>query len=508
MFHLMNVKTTLILLCLLLVPLTIFGKTLHLDIEKEIPDLSELEEDLLNISIGTGSTVKILMDSDHVKTVKTGENFTVEKTETHQGSVTIIGGNTDIQGVLEGDLVITSGNLLVSGTITGDILATGGNIDLRDHAVIKGNLMTLGGTVQKSEDVVVEGEMKTVDAGKYLSKLLVPIGEREDTLVKNGEFFHIPLDSAHSGDVAVRGGRVNVEGILNGDLAVLGGVVEISGSVNGNVVLIAGQLVLMKNAEINGEVAALGGELKKQKGSIIRGSEVDLTGFPLVSTLMRWVLDQSDVDIPEVHVETPNLLYFHYYAIAWWFLITIIIMVCFGRNADQANQQMRAESGKCLLTGFLFHTGTLLALLILLSLLLAFGLLIAASLGIIGIPLFFAATLLLLAVIIFWIGVGLFAVPVGCLFIGNRIMTFLGRPHTPLLVSSFIGLLILGACRFIPFGFGFLIWHIWAMVAIGATVLSKFGTHKPWFSRKTGLKKSAAEKSEANKIPEPDVPSN
>ena len=87
---------------------------------------------------------------------------------------------------------------------------------------------------------------------------------------------------------------------------------------------------------------------------------------------------------------------------------------------------------------------------------------------------------------------------------GRLVLNRLGFRNTSIIGHLAVGYVILGALRFVPFGGGFILWHIWALAGIGAAITSKFGTLQPWFSgRRHGVGDGASVLSSSVSPPSP-----
>ncbi|MFK7804640.1 MAG: hypothetical protein AB8G95_23595 [Anaerolineae bacterium] len=98
--------------------------------------------------------------------------------------------------------------------------------------------------------VFASGSGDKIESGETINEDLTLYS---DTTIENG--------ATVNGDVAVFGGKLELDGIINGDLIVLGGDVEMDGTVSGNVAVIGGDLDISSDAIINGDCVLLGGSI-------------------------------------------------------------------------------------------------------------------------------------------------------------------------------------------------------------------------------------------------------
>jgi hypothetical protein len=331
--------------------------------------------------------------------------------------------------------------------------------------VIHGHPVRIG--PPEEDDLAIAESDADIATGESVSIQVNP--EKIETL-KTGEDLVIQEGKVREGDVAVFGGSALVRGRINGDLVVFGGNVNISGTVTGDVVIFAGNITLNNTAHIDGSLVSLGGNISREEGSYIGKNELDLSGIPMMSLLTRLISkstleDETNVDVDMLNKESTRkgMRTFHGIAILCWFIVLVACLLLMSRNLEQSSKVMNHDLLKSLLFGFLFHCATLFTMILLI-------------LTLIGIP-------LSLLLIVFWSAVCAFAVPVGCIALGKRVLDLFGRDNSSIVASSMLGFTILSLFRFLPFFLGFVIWHIWAMAAIGATVSSKFGMMKPWFKK-------------------------
>jgi hypothetical protein len=262
----------------------------------------------------------------------------------------------------------------------------------------------------------------------------------------------IEQDDIRHGDLVVFGGTADVAGTLTGDLVVFGGMITVSGHVNGDVVAIGGGINLLSGARIDGEVVAVGGRVHKDTDVIIGGDSV--------SVGIRGVNIGPDSFAPRLGILSHG---FRLSLLLTWLVLSFIITLLFTRPLEKTIETAMERPAQSALAGFLFHVGTLLVCLIL-------------TVIIVGIPLAILGAAL-------WVITGVFGTTAGFILMGHLILKKIRENYTNALVSLLIGFLILAVARQTPFLVGWCIWQLWGMVGIGAAVLSRFGTNKPWLKR-------------------------
>ena len=123
-------------LCALLVaPVGAFPLNLGTYDEEKMGKHKEAEELLKDLDL------KLSMDSDDI--VRIGSGFTVDRTETIEGDVVIIGGGLTVKGAVKGDAVVVGGSMYLESTavIEGDAAVVGGILQMEDGAVVKGEIV-------------------------------------------------------------------------------------------------------------------------------------------------------------------------------------------------------------------------------------------------------------------------------------------------------------------------------------------------------------------------------
>ncbi len=267
------------------------------------------------------------------------------------------------------------------------------------------------------------------------------------------------------GDLAVFGGTAHVEegARLEGDMALVGGTAIVAGEVNGDVALFGGTLRLEETAIVRGNVAALGGTVDRAPGAVVEGDIVENSrvqiGPPALGFLERGVVRVQ---------RTPFALFLR--ALGAFVRTVIVTLVLAGiaflvaiympnhlRRVAKAAEEAPATS---------FGVGC--ATLPLAGLL---GLVLAVT--IIGIP---VALVLWLALMAAWffglIGLGY--------LVGERLLRAADvrfpKPTAAAVVGVTLLWLLWSAVGLVPCGGGLLFRLIFVSLAVGAVLLTRFGT--------------------------------
>jgi cytoskeletal protein CcmA (bactofilin family) len=260
-------------------------------------------------------------------------------------------------------------------------------------------------------------------------------------------------DETRRGDLVVFGGAADVSGKLTGDLVVFGGTARVSGHVNGDVVAIGGVINLASTARVDGDVSAIGGVIHREEGAHIGGQSVSVgTG----SLRFGRDMHKPDFRVFRSGVKLSLLL--------TWLVFSFIIVLVLTRPIEHTVDTAVNRPVESVFAGFVFHVTVLLTCLVL-------------TVVVIGIP------LAILGVIL-WLMISVFGTTSGFVLMGRVVMNKFGKGHANIIVSLLIGFAVLALIRQTPFFIGWSIWQLWGMAGIGATVLSRFGTNKPWFGNR------------------------
>jgi hypothetical protein len=84
-----------------------------------------------------------------------------------------------------------------------------------------------------------------------------------------GGDFSIPANEVRDGDVNVYGGSVDVQGRVNHDVTVFGGDVNIDGQVGHDVTIFGGSVHLGPHASVGHDVSVVGGDLQRDPGATV-----------------------------------------------------------------------------------------------------------------------------------------------------------------------------------------------------------------------------------------------
>ncbi|HEV7504826.1 MAG TPA: polymer-forming cytoskeletal protein [Thermoanaerobaculia bacterium] len=261
------------------------------------------------------------------------------------------------------------------------------------------------------------------------------------------------------------GRDVIVQGQALADIAALDGSVEISGQVTGDVVVLRGNVRLAPTAWVGGDIFVVGGSILSV-GAHVRGRPVGahvsgrMVSYPTASNAWMTLMEGPSLGLgfaSRMVVGAKLAL------LAAWAALLLLFFATSGRQLLETADGVRREPFRSFFTGL---TGVV-------SLVLTALFFSAFARGIIGLPLLILVVLLGM-VLKLWGMVAVFYA------LGDWIsLHLLHRRFRPLNAAT-VGLLVLGAVKFLPW-FGVVAWTTATFIGIGAALSTKFGRREPWF---------------------------
>lgn len=251
------------------------------------------------------------------------------------------------------------------------------------------------------------------------------------------------------------GRDVHVEGDALSHVAALDGSIFIRGKVEGDIIVLGGNAELFPGSRVKGNAFVLGGSLKVAEDAAILGRSVS---YPTVSEAWLTLLEGPSLGLDPF---SPMVLATKVGLLAAWLLLAMFLLLTAGRELVTTSESILEEPLRNFMTG-------LTAVLLIFLVALAMG---AFLQTIVGFPI---VTLLVLFAFLlkFW---GLSAVFYTA---GSLIMRLRKRRVLPLTTLS-VGVILVGACKFIPL-VGLWIWWLASFIGIGAALSTKFGRSRPW----------------------------
>jgi hypothetical protein len=251
-----------------------------------------------------------------------------------------------------------------------------------------------------------------------------------DTYIYNE---NVTLREPVAGNVQVYGGEVTVENVIAGDLFVFASTVTFAGA-----------------GRVEGDLI-YGGSRVSGAGDRVRGGI-----YPLLS------LEGAAASMTKSAV-VASLLFA-------WLIVAVVVTLMSGREIRSSSIEVRSSALHCFVVGLVALTSFVLTAI-------AFSYLIPY---VVGIPLLAALAVFGFLTKVYGMIVMFHAV--GTLAAGSRTRDQLAsrkwlRGDLAMVV---IGLLLLGAIRFIP-GIGTIVWGLASVFGVGVALATKFGRREPWF---------------------------
>ncbi|HEX6900482.1 MAG TPA: polymer-forming cytoskeletal protein [Thermoanaerobaculia bacterium] len=292
--------------------------------------------------------------------------------------------------------------------------------------------------------------MKLFLCATLLSLLALPAGAGDEPALR--------LEPGSTTQQLVGVGRdVIVDGEVLTDVAALDGSVDVSGHVNGDVVVLRGDARLAATARVDGDVFVVGGTVRTHGGAKVGGRMVS---YPTASSAWLTLLEGPSIGLgfaSRLVLGTKLAL------VAAWAALLLLFFAASGRQVVETADGVRREPFRSFFVGL---TGIVCLVLT--------GLFFSAfARGVIGVPLLVLVVLLAL-VLKLWGMVAVFYA------LGEWISRKVLRRRFRPLNAATLGLLVLGAVKFLPW-FGVLAWTTATLIGVGAALSTKFGRREPWF---------------------------
>lgn len=248
-----------------------------------------------------------------------------------------------------------------------------------------------------------------------------------------------------------------VAGEALGDVAAVEGDVEVSGRVDGDVIVVGGDARLLPTARIGGDVHVLGGVIHAAPGARTEGRMVS---YPTASSTLVTLIEGPSLGLS---FASPIVVGTKLALLAAWAALLLLFFAASGRQVLETADEVRRDPFGSFFVGL---TGVLALVLT--------GLFFSAFTGgLVGVPLLVLVVLLSL-VLKLWGMVAVFYA------LGEWVARRLFHRRPRPLSAATIGLLVLGALKFLPW-VGVWTWTAASLIGIGATLASKFGRREPWF---------------------------
>jgi hypothetical protein len=272
-----------------------------------------------------------------------------------------------------------------------------------------------------------------------------------------GGTFTLTAGEVLDGDLAVFGGTAHLkeDSLVEGSVVVMGGNVEVDGEVEQDLVVIGGNANLSSSAVIGGDVWTVGGNVNPD-GATIEGDLLTATNveFPMDLVFSRDLRFPMRVLPFPVEARIVSYLFQSFMLAAVAVLVVVFWPKPTERVATAVFKQPVAAGGLGLLT-------FIIAPVLLLLFVITICLIPAAIVG---------ALILLIAGIFGWVAIGV--------EVGRRLVHSMDQEYQPVVAAglgTLVFALVANGFSFIPC-VGWLIPFLISAVAVGAVMLSRFGT--------------------------------
>jgi hypothetical protein len=253
------------------------------------------------------------------------------------------------------------------------------------------------------------------------------------------------------------GRDVSIEGEALSDIAALNGSVDVSGRVEGEVIVLRGDVRLAPTARVKGDIYVVGGTIHAARGAQTGGRMVS---YPNAPNAWLTLLEGPSIGLG---FASRLVLGAKLALVASWAVLLLLFFAASGRQLLETAEGVRREPFRSFFVGL---TGVA-------CLLLTAIFFTAFARGIIGAP--FVILISLLAIVLkLWGTVAVFYA------LGDWLSARVFRRRFQPLNAATIGLLVLGAVKFLPW-FGVLAWYVVTLIGVGAALSTKFGRREPWF---------------------------
>jgi hypothetical protein len=245
--------------------------------------------------------------------------------------------------------------------------------------------------------------------------------------------------------VVALGRDLVVEGEAQADVAAINGSIRVEGRVGGDVVILGGDCVLGDGARVAGDVFVLGGRIEAHQGAKVEGRSVS---YPTASAAWLTLLEGPSLGRSAM---SPVVIGAKLSLLAAWLGLSLLLLATSGRGVLNTAEAVRTEPFRNFfvgLTGVLALTMTALFF-------------TAFAAAIVGLPLL-ALVVMLALLLKLWGMVAVFHA-------------------TGSWIAETIGLGVLGAVKLVPWA-GTWVWTVASLIAVGASLTTKFGRQEPWFS--------------------------
>ena len=273
-------------------------------------------------------------------------------------------------------------------------------------------------------------------------------GGHRSSNVSISDVAHVPAGQVHDDDIVAILGKVKIEGEVTGDVVVIMGSLEISGTVRGDVVGVMSPLHIHDTAKIEGDLVCIGGPLERASLARIEGEVVNLSFLDAVPFLRGGLAGFWKF------IYLLKLI-----SLALLFLAILLITALVPRRLSVIAAAFPDRWGMAILAGILGYCVTIVL-----------GFILICTL--IGIPL--AIGLFFAAKVVKWIGLAsLF------FLIGHTLGRNLFKRDLSHIAAVLGGFAVYALISLVPI-FGGVFSFVMGVLALGISILTRFGSEEGW----------------------------
>ncbi|MBN2438348.1 MAG: hypothetical protein JXL20_07065 [Deltaproteobacteria bacterium] len=232
----------------------------------------------------------------------------------------------------------------------------------------------------------------------------------------------------------------------------IGGQITVSGAVEKSVVAVGGSVVLTKTAVVKGDVVSLGGVIVMARDAEIKGGLTEINSSNLYGILTTALSDEWKGWSWIFAIISLSI-----------FLVILVLALLIAALLPKpvliVSEAIRENTFKVILCGIL-------------GLILIAPLAVLLTISVVGIALIPLEVIFVVCSVLFgFIAVGQ--------FIGAGLLRLVKRSGSGIVRETFWGLVILWLIGWIPY-VGWMVKAIALVIGLGATLVSRFGTHRGW----------------------------
>jgi hypothetical protein len=315
------------------------------------------------------------------------------------------------------------------------------------------------GAIEKAAERAAEKSAQHHDSGsddfRFGQNVTIGVGEEShrDLVVYGGT---VDIAGAHHGEVTVFGGHVKISGSQHGDVVIMGGGLDVSGKVEGSVAVIGGGAHLASTADVSGDLSLVGGGLQRDPGAQLHGGNVSVS-VPSPRTF-NW--------LPVLPWEMLGGFAAGLSFLSWLkgalltLVVGLLVITLLPARVESAGAVLRERWLACLGAGFLAGVAVVPLMLVLLI----------TCVGVVIPPLLYAIA-------------KYFGLTVLFIVLGEALGRGVAKRELPPIGAFLVGFAVLSVVAFVTSPLPTRMILGW--FGVGCALLTRFGTMRPWFKKRT-----------------------